>query len=104
MARKTKIHEQVDQMAREHHRCDVRLATPVVEEIDQSIGKPDLPDRSAILQDAVALWGFWRQQWSRIDEDGPVVHPIFGVIPEPKRRSMSVDERRGGLRYFKCSS
>jgi len=41
-----------------------RLAAPVLEEIDTYIGRPGLPDRGAIIQDAVALWALLEE-----DED-----------------------------------
>lgn len=39
----------------------VRLPSEVVAVIDAAIGKPDLPDRSAVLQDACALWSLMEE-------------------------------------------
>lgn len=40
----------------------VRVPNPVVAIMDRAVGKPDLPDRSAVAQDALALWSMLEER------------------------------------------
>lgn len=40
----------------------VRLSQEVSDALDDHVGEPYLPDRSAILQDAAALWAMLEQR------------------------------------------
>lgn len=40
----------------------VRLPRPVVDAMDDLVGSPYLPDRSACVQDAVTLWTMMEQR------------------------------------------
>ena len=39
----------------------VRVPEPVAEVVLSAVGKPDLPNRGAVLQDAIALWSMMEQ-------------------------------------------
>lgn len=40
----------------------VRVPAPIVEVIEAAVGKPDLPNQGAVLQDALALWAMLEQR------------------------------------------